>query len=446
MVFGRFSFFKKSEKRSHVLLDFPDEVLLHILLYVDAESLGVLARVNFRFNSLCEDSSIWRRIFKTITLEAPVSPSRLGTNWKERCRRAKQLAKCWDALEVKSREVLIGHSDFVSTIAVHNDRVVSGSFDGSISLWSLAPDCQAQSKPNSLAKPATPVDVTVRPRIARGASTSQPQLCIDEAHDDILSRVRFDGNRIISCSRDATIKTWDAETGALLDTLRLHGTSSVRCLQVYGRKMVSGGEDNRVVLFDLDTRQSCELYKHESVVTCVQIDADANVLMSGSRDNTVILYDLVARKEIKVLRGHKDSITCFSFNDEWIVTGSRDKCVRIWSRKHLDLRHVIMHTNWIGSLCLGKTRVFANCIDDGTVCVYSLKTGQRLGSLEPHQKLIRGMHLDAHRLITGSNDGTIAVSVIAGPDVVAPWHDETECQGSASGSKSRTSSMTVNMW
>ena len=77
-----------------------------------------------------------------------------------------------------------------------------------------------------------------------------------EGHSKYVLSVAYspDGTKIISCSRDKTIKTWDANTGDCLITLEGH---SWRVYSVayspYGTKKISGSRDETIKIWDENT-------------------------------------------------------------------------------------------------------------------------------------------------------------------------------------------------
>ena len=62
-----------------------------------------------------------------------------------------------------------------------------------------------------------------------------------------------DGNRIISASRDNSVKVWDADKGTQILTLTGH-TRAVNSVAFRrdGKCIVSGGEDGTVKVWDAD--------------------------------------------------------------------------------------------------------------------------------------------------------------------------------------------------
>ncbi|KAL7675107.1 hypothetical protein ACOME3_001377 [Neoechinorhynchus agilis] len=74
-------------------------------------------------------------------------------------------------------------------------------------------------------------------------------------------------------------------------------------------------------------KRSIECLAFSSVQKCI--------IASGSRDCSVIVWDLVAEKGLFQLNGHLDAVECLQFStftskQEYIVSGSKDRTLRIW--------------------------------------------------------------------------------------------------------------------
>lgn len=77
--------------------------------------------------------------------------------------------------------------------------------------------------------------------------------------------------RVVSGSRDATLRLWDIETGQCLHVLMGH-VAAVRCVQYDGNKVVSGAYDYTVKVWDPES-ESCThtLQGHTNRVYSLQV-------------------------------------------------------------------------------------------------------------------------------------------------------------------------------
>lgn len=77
--------------------------------------------------------------------------------------------------------------------------------------------------------------------------------------------------RVVSGSRDATLRVWDIESGQCLHVLMGH-VAAVRCVQYDGRRVVSGAYDFMVKVWDPET-ETClhTLQGHTNRVYSLQV-------------------------------------------------------------------------------------------------------------------------------------------------------------------------------
>ena len=121
----------------------------------------------------------------------------------------------------------------------------------------------------------------------------------EEAHTECVYTIQYSGNYLVSGSRDRTLRIWN------LDTQRLV------------RKPLSG---------------------HNGSVLCLQFDANEteDIIVSGSSDTDVIIWKFSTGKMIKKLqRAHGESVLNLKFDKRFLVTCSKDKTIKIWSRHEL---------------------------------------------------------------------------------------------------------------
>ncbi len=196
-------------------------------------------------------------------------------------------------------------------------------------------------------------------------SFDEPQLVIDpQGHSDMVLDVMFtpDGTRLLSVSRDKTIRMWDVETGDLLKTIRGqigHGPEGMlyagdlspdgKILAAGGFLDRFGGEDvGNIRLLNLETgEQIGRLKGHENIVTALAFSSDGNRLASGSGDHTIRIWKLpplqpspegreppLSFEEGPELRleGHTARVQHIAFSPDGtrLVSASYDGTLRLW--------------------------------------------------------------------------------------------------------------------
>lgn len=109
--------------------------------------------------------------------------------------------------------------------------------------------------------------------------------------------------------------------------------------------VVTGGKDNAVVLFDLESgkksylkkswskRQNEDVNMHQGEVLAVAISSDGRYVASSGRDSVIRVYDKRIRtNEVKTMTGHKGAVYALAFqhNTYNLFSASHDRCIKFW--------------------------------------------------------------------------------------------------------------------
>ncbi|XP_076436408.1 F-box/WD repeat-containing protein 5-like [Babylonia areolata] len=123
---------QSSRRRTVVLTDLPDSLLLEIFFLLTAEDLGTLAQTCSRFARVTRDELLWKKVFrKRYKIPASVSRRPGATSWRSEYRRLK------DETPAVLCEELQKHRDQVLHVSFsHNgDMFATCSKDGKILVW-----------------------------------------------------------------------------------------------------------------------------------------------------------------------------------------------------------------------------------------------------------------------------------------------------------------------
>ncbi|QRW00933.1 hypothetical protein RhiJN_28951 [Ceratobasidium sp. AG-Ba] len=312
------------------------------------------------------------------------------------------------------RAPLEGHSMCVTCVSVSPDgrRIVSGSEDHTLRVWDV--------------------------------ETGEIVLGALEGHSDTVTCVSYspDGRIITSGSHDTTVRIWNAHTGERIgEELRGH-KDEVFCLAVSpnSRQVASGSRDCFMRIWDLETGDTIlgsEHFVHDGWVVSISFSScgrrivsktdfgqvivrcgetgrtikvftvsptaldstapfarNAYPLLSSWRKSILVLNTETGMVELGPLNGHSDKICSIAFSPSrhHIVSGSKDRTIRVWSTAPSTSTSEIVVTNtnsneyMHGTTCLAISsdgRFVVSGSRDHTVRVWDVETGFAvLGPLE----------------------------------------------------------------
>merc|ERR1711997_1242509 len=157
-----------------------------------------------------------------------------------------------------------------------------------------------------------------------------------------------------------------------------------------GHFALSGSWDKNLRLWDLSAGRSTRRFEdHNHDVLSVAFSADNRQIVSGSRDKTVKLWNTLGECKYTIIEdGHTEWVSCVRFSpsaaNPLIVSCGWDKLVKVWNLTNCKLRtNLVGHTGYLntvtvspdGSLCASGGK-------DGTAMLWDLNEGKRLYSLD----------------------------------------------------------------
>jgi len=206
--------------------------------------------------------------------------------------------------------------------------------------------------------------------------------------------------------RQATIhQAIDASLDSLERHVAVAGRQGIRDARIRslavdrgGDRLVSGGEDNAVCLWDLATRCLLDRFDWGRPVWCVAISPDAKFLAVGGEDRVLQLFDVESWQKLNEVIAHSDWVraAAFSPSDGMLASGSGDRRVRVWS---VDERLRRLDTFQAGSRVRSVAfsgdgnRVAAGC-EDGIVRVWNRTTGPSRRPDRATRRSDRASHVD----------------------------------------------------
>lgn len=145
-----------------------------------------------------------------------------------------------------------------------------------------------------------------------------------------------DGDNIISCSYDKTVKVWDTETGKVLRRTTVQTNPNMCCFVPNNpNEYMVALDGKRVEHYDLRTGDSVQTYEHhESSVTWIEFLNDGKQFITASDDRSLKIWDMKINMPIKYIQDPKQQaipVVKKHPNGKWFAGQSMDNQVLVYS-------------------------------------------------------------------------------------------------------------------
>lgn len=193
---------------------------------------------------------------------------------------------------------------------------------------------------------------------------------------------------------------------------RVHG---IYCLQFDEKRVVSGSRDKHVRVWDIASRTCVMcLSGHNGSVLCLQFDGKTNTVVTGSSDTTIMTWDLAKGEQTHVYEGHQAPVLNVRFDEKYVVSCSKDKTIKVWSRSQLSRQaHTCIRTLRGHRAAVNAVQFVDKCIvsasGDRTIKIWNLDTGECLRSIEGHDRGIACIVFDGRYITSGSSDLSVRI-------------------------------------
>ncbi|KAK4447142.1 beta-TrCP [Podospora aff. communis PSN243] len=288
-------------------------------------------------------------------------------------------------------------------------------------------------------------------------------------HTDSIYCLQFDETKIITGSRDRTIRVWDMQTYACLLVIGphevvndcslpliydehgnpvhyatlpgldpspgadgqprspvrafhstpalycppMHHSASILCLQYDDRILVTGSSDSTCIVYSIDSgyRPIRRLRHHSAAV--LDLVFDEKHIVTCSKDISICVWDRNTGALLKQLRGHHGPVNAVQMRGNTIVSCSGDFRVKLWNiDTGRNIREFLGHNK--GLACSQFTedgRYVASAGNDKVIRIWDANTGECVREMKAHDNLVRSLHVDSvsGRLVSGSYDSDIKV-------------------------------------
>lgn len=183
---------------------------------------------------------------------------------------------------------------------------------------------------------------------AGGNRNSSSEFKIKAPPTDGISRVRFGPNSaqfLLVSSWDSSVRLYDV----LNNTLRTSYSHAnqlpvLDCCFQDPIHVWSGGLDNSLKAFDINSGTETVVGGHDSAVRCVEFSSEANCVVTGGWDAQVKLWDPRASNACTGTHSQPDKVYSMSLAGEKLVVGTANRKVWVWDLRNMgkDVSHEIL--------------------------------------------------------------------------------------------------------
>ena len=220
--------------------------------------------------------------------------------------------------------VLEGHEDYITSLLIEENFVLSSSADKTIRKWDMY-SCEC--------------------------------LIVFTGHESIVNKMVCTGDFLFSVSYDKKARCWDFDTGECVRIFSGHKNNVTSLLfipmdkedvgeamkfisdhaaqkninsklpplknnkeneidEIYSKDLIiTGSLDSTAKSWSIESGECVQTYKgHTAAVTCLATDPFGSLLFTGSADHTIRSWEIMTGQQIKVFNGHQTTVISLLVN------------------------------------------------------------------------------------------------------------------------------------
>lgn len=175
--------------------------------------------------------------------------------------------------------------------------------------------------------------------------------------------------------------------------------------------------------FDQDLKRVARNWKHPKEdpthsfscggngIYCLQYDNDK--IITGSRDHKIKIWDVETYELQREFVGHQGSVLCLQFDETKVISGSSDATVRIWDLETGDcMQQLTSHDGSVLHLKFHRNKL-VTCSKDKLVILWELdeETGQYEArhTFADHKAAVNVVEFDEKYIVSASGDRSIRI-------------------------------------
>jgi len=175
-------------------------------------------------------------------------------------------------------------------------------------------------------------------------------------------------------------------------------------------KIVTGSRDRTIRFWDINTYKCTKVMAHSSMLSQDTLYASVNTEPPVGGTGLKIHPNPLPRTPDPTIYHtpayyHEASILCLQYDAEIMVTGSSDHTLIVWSMTtHQPIRRLAHHTSGVLDVAFDADKI-VSCSKDTTICIWSRASGALLQQLSGHRGPVNALQLRGNLLVSASGEG-----------------------------------------
>uniref|UniRef100_UPI00398E39CE F-box and WD repeat domain containing protein 10B isoform X2 n=1 Tax=Pristiophorus japonicus TaxID=55135 RepID=UPI00398E39CE len=194
-------------------------------------------------------------------------------------------------------------------------------------------------------------------------------------------------------------RRWNLTSGLCMNIYRGH-TRVITGLELHEDMFVSAGMDCHAKVWNLAKTKCICSFKHDKPVLSVAI-SEMSVVSSCAK-GLVHVWSIEPPSIVKILTGHSGPVTCVSFDQWHLASGSKDNTIMVWSMigKFSESLLTFRHPQEVLCLHLCYLRVISGC-NDGKIRIFDLCSSNCLRVMRGNSRSdpVLSLHLAGRRIV-----------------------------------------------
>lgn len=220
-----------------------------------------------------------------------------------------------------------------------------------------------------------------------------------KAHTGSVNRICVGNSIVATCSTDKTVKIWDKETARPLKSFESF-TQAVRCIELMEEEdfLISGSSDAKLKIWNLGNTELVKehTYPNQPRIWGLGIMKKSKRIVTALNNGRISCMDSVTLQEIAQWYGHGQTICGLSCNpdEKYFATASWDNKARLWDpRMRICAATFTGHTDWVQQVkCLLDNEVVTGSRDK-TLRLWDIRKIQAMDSAEFSNVVAMAVHL-----------------------------------------------------